>query len=125
MIPSHKNRWLIFLLVSSIAAFLSYAFTNWFISPQSTVINIAKSSPSGPSIVDASAIVFGLVTGFIIRQMNLITPFGRIHSLICFGILLVIGGLTFLTWPNEVVVRTLILPLIEIVVSIWMIVNAM
>lgn len=124
MIPSHKNRWLIFLLVSSIAAFLSYAFTNWFISPQSTVINIAKSSPSGPSIVDASAIVFGLVTGFIIRQMNLITPFGRIHSFVCLGILVAIGGLTFLTWPNEATVRIVILPLLEIFASIWLIVNA-
>jgi hypothetical protein len=58
-------------------------------------------SLSGPSIVDASAIVFGLVTGFIIRQMNLITPFGRIHSLVCFGILLVIGGLTWVLYSHE------------------------
>ena len=124
MMPSQRNRWLIFFLVSGIAAFLSCAFTNWFVSHQSIAINTPKNLPLGPSIVDAAAIAFGLVTGFIIHRINLITPFGRVHSFVCFGILLVVGGLTFLTWPNEVVVRTLIFPLVEIFISIWLIVNA-
>jgi hypothetical protein len=78
----------------------------------------------GPSLVDSSAIVMGTMIGILLRRSNLIRPYGRIHSFVCLGILIALGGLTFLPWPSDSVFRIIVLPIMQILAVVWMIVSA-
>ncbi len=121
---SSVPRWLIMILVAGLAAFLSYYLTYHFVPEASLTSTSNNKIMRGPSIIDASAITIGIFLGIVLRRLGLFQPLGRIHSFICLGLLAMIGGATFFVPADAAVVRTVIFPIMEILVTVWMIVNA-
>lgn len=114
----NRRQWSLMLLIGITSAIFFFGFTRIWLTG-STAQNPAVVS-RGPWLWDGVSIVAGVALGTILRLgLGRQAP-NTTHIVIGISVLVFLGVLTFLPWPNNSPVRPLVLPLMEFLTSVWL-----
>lgn len=113
-----RKQWILMLLIGIASAIFFFGFTTIWQSESAT--QNPTVAPRGPWLWDGVSIVAGLALGTILRiglgrQTSNIT-----RMIIGILVLVLLGGLTFFPWSNNSPMRSLVIPLLELLASAWL-----
>ncbi len=113
-----RKQWMFILVIGIASAIFFWGFTTIWLNG-STARNAAV-APRGPWLWDGVSIVAGIALGTILRLgLGRQTP-NTTHIVIGISVLVFLGVLTFFPWSNDSPVRSLVLPLLELLFSAWL-----